>query len=151
MWIYTRHQLSTCKHGTVDFPKHALTSMSSLKFLTGILPPSAVVRDKEPVKPLMFPLSCHENGFLSRLSIWKRKKLNLVGKIEKWETAKRTFTLVWKHNDFAFGNAHKAMQSNFSYHISWKEENTSDTKKNKNPIPCTKKDTVATVHKIGLS
>lgn len=46
-----------------------LTSMSSLRFSTVITEPSCAVRDRAPTMLLMFPLSFHANGFLSKVSI----------------------------------------------------------------------------------
>lgn len=49
-----------------------LTSMSLLRFSTVISEPSCAARDRAPTPPLMFPLSFHTKGFLSKVSICSR-------------------------------------------------------------------------------
>lgn len=69
---YFNFRLPASRRTSLQYNSAEPTSMSSLSSSTGMFEPPGEVRERDPIKPLMFPPSFHENGFFAKLSIWKR-------------------------------------------------------------------------------
>lgn len=102
------------------FADNLVTSISSVRFATGITEPFILVRERDPTDPLICSPSCHENGFIPKLVICEVKEVIF----ESYLTS-RSFKVAWMgevskahilFTIYTTSEGHIIQAHSFSYH-----------------------------------